>query len=153
MFMKRDGLYFNRMFEKMVAGVDGSANSLRALEYALKLSKKFASEVVVVYVVHIPVTSYNYDVLGSLSIFNKLEEEGKQSLAKCTEVASQEGVQIRTALLSGDPAQGIMDTATKEGADLIVVGSRGTGTLERLLMGSVSERVARFSKVPVLVIK
>jgi nucleotide-binding universal stress UspA family protein len=151
--MRWGRLNTGRMFGKIITGVDGSANSLRALEQALQLSKQFSSELVVVYVVHIPVTSYSYDVLGSLSIFGKLEEEGKASLAKCAEVASQAGVPIRTILLNGDPAQGILDTAAKEGADLVIVGSRGTGTLERLLMGSVSERVVRFSKCPVLVVK
>jgi nucleotide-binding universal stress UspA family protein len=151
--MRRDGLNRFGMFQKIVTGVDGSANSLRALEQALQLGKQFSSELVLVYVVHIPVTSYSYDVLGSLSIFNKLEEDGKQTLAKCAEMASQAGVSARTVLLSGDPAQGVLDTATKEEADLLVVGSRGTGTLERLLIGSVSEKVVRFSKCPVLVVK
>jgi len=141
------------MFKRIVIGVDGSANSLRAVDQSVQLAQQFSSELVIVYVVHIPVTSYSYDVLGSLSIFNKLEEEGKNTLAKCEETARSAGVPARTVLLSGDPAQGILDTAAKEGADLVIVGSRGTGTLERLLMGSVSERVVRFSKCPVLVVR
>jgi len=153
MFMSRRGLITGRMYQKIVTGVDGSPNSLRALEHAVQLAKQLSSELIVVYVVHIPITSYSYDVLGSLEVFNKLEEEGKQSLAKCATMASEAGVTARTVLLTGEPAQGILDTAGKEGADLVVVGSRGTGTLERLLMGSVSERVARFSKCPVLVVK
>lgn len=153
MFMRRSRLIIHEMYLKIVAGVDGSPNSLRALEHALQLARQFSSELIVVYVVHIPITSYSYDVLGSLDVFNKLEDEGKQSLAKCASMASVAGVTARTLLLSGDPAQGILDTAAKEGADLLIVGSRGTGTLERLLMGSVSERVVRFSKCPVLVVK
>jgi nucleotide-binding universal stress UspA family protein len=141
------------MFKKIVTGVDGSPNSMRALEDALQLAKQFSSELIVVYVVHIPITSYSYDVLGSLEVFNKLEEDGKQSLAKSASIASDAGVTAKTILLTGDPAQGILDTAAKEEADLLIVGSRGTGTLERLLMGSVSERVVRFSKCPVLVVK
>ena len=142
-----------RMFQKIVTAVDGSPNSYRALDQALLLAKQFSSEVIVVYVVHIPITSYSYDVLGSLEVFNKLESDGKESLAKCASTASQAGVTARTVLMTGDPAQGILDTAAHEGADLLIVGSRGTGTLERLLMGSVSERVVRFSKCPVLVVK
>ena len=141
------------MFGKIVVGVDGSINSMRALQQAIDLSRQFSSELTVVFVVHIPITSYSYDVLGSLEVFNKLEDEGKQSLAKCSSMASAAGITVKTVLLSGDPAQGILDTASKEGADLVIVGSRGTGTLERLLMGSVSERVVRFSKSPVLVVK
>jgi nucleotide-binding universal stress UspA family protein len=151
--MKPRRLMRGRMFQKILTAVDGSANSLRALEHALRLAKEFSSELVVVYVVHIPITSYSYDVLGSLEVFNKLEEDGKAALAKCSSMASEAGVTVRTSLLSGDPAQGILDTAGQEGADLLIVGSRGTGTLERLLMGSVSERVVRFSKCPVLVVK
>jgi nucleotide-binding universal stress UspA family protein len=141
------------MFGKIVVGVDGSINSYRALEHAVALVKQFSSELTVVYVVHIPITSYSYDVLGSMEVFTKLEDEGKSSLAKCASMASDGGVAAKTLLLSGDPAQGILDTAEKERAELVIVGSRGTGTLERLLMGSVSERVVRFSKCPVLVVK
>jgi nucleotide-binding universal stress UspA family protein len=151
--MRRKGLMTCRMFQKIVTAVDGSPNSFRALDSALRLAKQFSSELVVVSVVHIPITSYSYNVLGSLEVFNKLEEDGKETLAKCASMASDAGITARTVLLSGDPAQGILDTAAKEGADLLVVGSRGTGTLERLLMGSVSERVVRFSKCPVLVVK
>jgi nucleotide-binding universal stress UspA family protein len=53
-------------------------------------------------------------------------------------------------VVRGDPAESIIQTAESEKADLIVMGRRGRGKLQGLLMGSVSERVARHAQVPVL---
>jgi nucleotide-binding universal stress UspA family protein len=49
------------------------------------------------------------------------------------------------------PAQGILDAAEEHRVDLIVMGSRGRGTFANLLLGSTSERVLRYAKVPVLI--
>jgi nucleotide-binding universal stress UspA family protein len=54
---------------------------------------------------------------------------------------------------TGDPAEEILRLADENGADLIVVGARGLGTVKRLLLGSVSERVLRDARCPVLVVK
>jgi nucleotide-binding universal stress UspA family protein len=86
-------------------------------------------------------------------VFNRLEQEGRQVLAKCEEVARGRGMTVHTELSSGDPAQRIIEFASACGAELIIVGSRGMGRLERLLMGSVAERVVRFAKSPVLIVK
>jgi nucleotide-binding universal stress UspA family protein len=141
------------MYSKILVGVDGSENAYRALEQGTALAEKFGAQIIVVFVVHIPVSAYSYDAFGSMEIFSKLEQEGKEVLAKSELLCRQKGLAVKTALASGDPAQHIIDLAQSEGADLVVVGSRGTGRLERLLMGSVSERVARFAKCPVLVVK
>lgn len=144
---------FVRMYSKIVVGVDGSENAYRALDSALSLAEKFSSEVYVLFVVHIPASAYSYDAFGSLEVFNRLEQEGRQVLAKCEEVARGRGMTVHTELSSGDPAQRIIEFASACGAELIIVGSRGMGRLERLLMGSVAERVVRFAKSPVLIVK
>ena len=54
-------------------------------------------------------------------------------------------------LLTGDPGEQIVEAATKEGADFIITGSRGQGTIRRTLLGSVSDYVLHHSHVPVLI--
>ena len=56
-------------------------------------------------------------------------------------------------ILDGDPAKNILETAQDKEADLIVIGTRGLGTLKGLLMGSVSQKVAQLSKCPCITVK
>jgi nucleotide-binding universal stress UspA family protein len=64
-----------------------------------------------------------------------------------------EGVQVSGQLLEGRPDQAILAAAQANGADLIVVGSHGRTGLERMLMGSTSERILNQADCPVLVVK
>jgi nucleotide-binding universal stress UspA family protein len=53
----------------------------------------------------------------------------------------------------GDPAEEIMNVASKRTADLIVMGAKGLGTIDRILLGSVSTRVVQYASCPVLVVR
>ncbi len=64
-----------------------------------------------------------------------------------------EGIHVRHVLLEGDPAAEIVDYAREANSDLIVMGTHGRTGLERLLMGSVAERVLREAPCSVLVVK
>jgi nucleotide-binding universal stress UspA family protein len=63
----------------------------------------------------------------------------------------KEGVAMRCLIWEGDPGESIVEAAVAEGVDLIVVGSHGRRGIDRIFMGSVSERVVRSAPVPVLV--
>ena len=58
-----------------------------------------------------------------------------------------------TPLAGSDPADTIIEAAEEQGADTIVIGNRGLGTLSALILGSVSEKLIQSSRVPVLVVK
>lgn len=61
------------------------------------------------------------------------------------------GIRVRFLIWEGDPAEATLEAAASERADLIVVGSHGRSGMNRLLLGSVSDRVAREAPVPVLI--
>jgi nucleotide-binding universal stress UspA family protein len=61
------------------------------------------------------------------------------------------GISMRCLIWEGDPGEAIVEAATAEAVDLIVVGSHGRTGMDRMFMGSVSERVVRTSPMPVLV--
>ena len=63
----------------------------------------------------------------------------------------REGVSIRCLIWEGEPGESIVEAAVAEAVDLIVVGSHGRRGMDRLVMGSVSERVVRSAPVPVVV--
>jgi nucleotide-binding universal stress UspA family protein len=63
------------------------------------------------------------------------------------------GVRVTFLIWDGDPGQSIVDAATSEQVDLVVVGSHGRGAVGRFFIGSVSEFVVRNARSPVLVVR
>jgi nucleotide-binding universal stress UspA family protein len=85
-----------------------------------------------------------------------LDEQRKEAEAFVAEAAQtlrQANFSVTTAIESGNPQSVLVDTATKWPADLIVMGSHGRRGLERFLMGSVSEGVARHAPCSVLIVR
>ena len=83
-----------------------------------------------------------------------LKAVGEQILDRAKGVAGKARARRVTAVMvDGDPAEAILKRAKREKADLVVVGSRGLGTLKELVLGSVSHKVAREAKMPCLIVK
>jgi nucleotide-binding universal stress UspA family protein len=78
-------------------------------------------------------------------------EHRRQNLEDAKAFLAERGVEAETVEAYGDPGSAIVDAA--EDADLVVVGSRGRNTLERLLLGSVSSKVVHRAKSDVLVVR
>jgi nucleotide-binding universal stress UspA family protein len=75
------------------------------------------------------------------------------NVKKVTGMAERENIHIEGIAVKGKPYEAIIETAKQKRADLIIMGSHGRTGLERLLMGSVTERVIGHSEVAVLVVK
>ncbi len=83
-----------------------------------------------------------------------IEVIGRQILGRAENLAKTKGVkQVRTVAEDGDPARAILDCATREKADLIVMGRRGLSDLAGLLMGSVSHKVSHLADCACLTVK
>lgn len=125
-------------FRRILIGYDGSEDSEKAAAIAITLAQKFESTIIVCHAFgHMPVTSKPSEVRRLVNpLVDRLNKLGIPAL-----------VSIPDSL----PAQGILDAAEEHRADLIVMGSRGRGTFANLLLGSTSERVLRYAKVPVMI--
>lgn len=137
--------------KKILAATDGSEYSFKAVNEAGKLAKVMGAALTVIAVVQDVVVYGGYE-----SVYFDNENITKASeavLRKTKEVMEQEGVAVETILGKGNAAEVINATAEEGGFDLIVMGSRGLGGINRLLLGSVSGRVANTSKVSVLIVK
>ncbi|MBF0482269.1 MAG: universal stress protein [Desulfovibrionaceae bacterium] len=138
---------------KILAAVDGSQSSQKALDWAAKFAKSFNASLVAVHVVE----NFNYldDIpLASEAIKEKLANEGKMILEQAVSGAKGLGLEIETEIVSGtNPPEGILDYARTNGVDHIVVGSRGRKGLDRFVMGSVAQRIVRHSPCTVTVVK
>ena len=87
----------------------------------------------------------------------KSEKKAKDSVRRLITNSAQQlikaGFTADPILKTGNPAEEIMKVAAKQGADLIVMGARGLGTIDRVLLGSVSMQVLQYAHCPVLVVR
>lgn len=134
---------------KVLVAVDGSAGSFEAVDQIGKLLSAGADEVALFYtppnVRASKVTDADLQARAREALAQVIFDEARKRLPVALLAATQ------TIVGTQDPRVGIVQAAEKWGADLTVVGARGLGLLERLLLGSVSRAVVNASKVPVWV--
>ena len=137
--------------KKILAPVDGSDYSLRAAAYAVELAGVMNSEIILVHChKSFPV------VLGEpyfQNAINKIMKKADELLEPYREIMNTAGAVYTERVLEGPAARAICQTAEVEGADLIIMGSRGRSELEGLLLGSCTHRVLKTAPCPVLVIR
>lgn len=141
------------MFTKILVPADGSDNSYGALEAALVFSEKLGSSVSVVNVMEqVPITHIESEKLLS-ELLEAYKKENQEILSKCSDIAHQKGITIKTILLQGNPAPVILDYIKKENFDLVIMGSRGMGKFKELILGSVSSKIMHHSPCAVMIIR
>jgi len=140
------------LFEKVLLAYDGSEPSKKALEYTAELAKRLGSEVLVLHVIDIEKLA---ELLGDFDVpdLESLEKKARELVEEAAKYLEEKGVKARPLLKKGGPPETIAETAEEEGCSMIIVGSHGWRGFKRLFIGSVSEKVVRISKVPVLVVK
>ncbi len=135
-------------FKRILVGVDGSDNSLRATKKAAEMASVFHSDIVLLHVIHPGESAY---YTGMPTTEGAEHAKGEEKLYRARLTCEEAGLKPELKVMLGNPSEVILDLSD-EGYDLIVVGTRGTGTLARFLMGSVSTRVVQLSKAPVMVV-
>jgi nucleotide-binding universal stress UspA family protein len=141
------------LFRRILVPIDFSAPSRHALKIAVDLAAEHGGRV---HAVH-AVTPYYLaaDATPSPGAYiepGPLIEAARKTLSKEVDRAvGRRQVKVRSDVLLGEPVQVILDSA--RGADSIVMATMGRTGLERLLIGSVAERVVRHSPVPVLSVR
>ena len=141
------------MFTNVLVPVDGSDNSYRALDAALLLTEKLGSSITVVNVMEqVPITHIESEKLLS-ELLEAYKKENQEILSKCSNIATEKGLSIKTLLLQGNPASVILDYSKKEKFDLVIMGSRGMGKFKQLILGSVSSKIVHHSPCAILLIR
>lgn len=141
------------MFSKVLVPIDGSENSLRALDAALLLSEKLGAKVTAIHVMEdIPVLHIQSEKLLR-QLLDAYKKESQKILLKCSEISARKGLSIDTKLLQGNAGSAILDFCEKEKYDTIVMGSRGMGKFKELVLGSVSNKVVHHSSCPVMIVR
>jgi nucleotide-binding universal stress UspA family protein len=145
------------MFKTILLATDGSALSDLAVGAAIDFAKINGSKIVGMSVVE----SYGYLPMTALSggvdigaIDESLEVQAHESVDKIATLAAKEGVQCETCILAGlSPYVGILKSAKDHDCDSIFMASHGRTGLDKMLLGSVAQKVLAHSTVPVLIYK
>lgn len=140
---------------KILLAVDGSRYSEAAVEFLSRFPFARPPEVSIVHVCLVPdLHALGHDVTADINrLVDEYRADGERLLAQTKSQCRNWCGKVTTALITGHPAREIVVTAEKEGVDLIVVGSRGMGGMQRFLMGSASEHVAMYAPCSVLVVR
>lgn len=138
---------------RVLVPVDGSAQAYRALEYVLTHVPEASSTVI--HVADLPFEYAVEEIEGTYlePLLEAAQERAEDVLAEAAERAADAGVEIQTETAVGSPATEIVEYATEHAFQQIVMGSFGRSRVSRFLLGSVAERVARRSPIPVTLVR
>jgi len=144
------------MYDKVLIPVDGSDVSNHAASEGFSLAKLLGSEVILLYITDMAVLTIPDAELGVSdveAIRESFRGQGDRVIKSLMDAASAAGVTPRALMVEGDVHEEIIGAAEREKADLIIIGTHGRRGLNRLLLGSVAESVARRAPCPVLLIR
>jgi nucleotide-binding universal stress UspA family protein len=137
------------MPEKVLLATDGSKDAALAARAAVDVCEGKGADLHVVHVWYSVPTARLRPFMQA-----ELKRVGKELLEEGVKRVEDSGGHVNdTHLLEGRAADEILDLAEQIGADLVVVGSRGLGTVGRIALGSVSEAVIHHSRWPVLMLR
>lgn len=143
-------------FKSIVVATDGSKYSTAAASEAIGIAKRNKSKLTVIAVIPADiamVTDIDFTAIDREKFADQEMQTAEKNAKEVKDAAQKAGVDAQAFVMSGKPADAIIEIARDKTADLIVVGSHGRTGLDRLLMGSVTERVIVMSSCAVLAVK
>ena len=144
------------MFKKILVPSDGSPLAHQAVEFAADLAKVHGAHIIGVYVIDpFPYIGIgDASAIGLQAYLSEAQVAATQSLDDIRQVCVARGVGFDGDTIERNVTyEGILETASAEGCDLIVMGSHGRKGIEALVLGSVAQKVLTHAKVPVLIVK
>lgn len=145
-------------FKRILVAFDGSNDSRKAVKAACAVSKCLGSKLTLLHVFSVPV--YSYGGPGGLpqvsiqSLAATAKDRAVSVVDDGVKLAESEGVEVKgEAVESMSVVEAIVDCATKEEIQLVVIGTRGMTGFKKMLLGSVSNGVVNHSPCPVLVVR
>lgn len=141
-----------RLYKKILIATDGSESAKKAADAGIELARLSGAKVHAAYVIDRSIySSVPKDPRWEKEMYAQFRDLGLEANSYVENRGKREGVDVQSVILEGHPAEEIVNFAEKNGMELIVMGPLGKSRIERFLMGSVSEKVVRNSKVSVLI--
>jgi nucleotide-binding universal stress UspA family protein len=140
--------------QRILVPVDFSENSASVIEWAAHLAEEHGSRVILFHAYHLPVEFQQLE--GAYlppDFWANVKAEAEQTLRRYQDELEQRGIEVEGVVREGYAATAIVDEATSQQVDLIVIGTHGLSGLKHMLLGSIAERVVQKAPCPVLTVK
>jgi nucleotide-binding universal stress UspA family protein len=148
-------------FSRILIGIDGSDESMKAAEYAVSITKMYDAELFAINVLTSDI-GYAYSSPGvespPLTVRETIliaEDEAKLWFDKIKEKANKKEIRIKTEFIVAKRSilQTLLEYAEEQKINLIVVGTRGRSGIKKMLLGSIASGLVTYAPCPVLVVK
>lgn len=138
------------MYERILVPTDGSEYASGAGARATHLATAFDATVSLLNVIDLDAEAGPFSAGGvGEEYVERLKDEGRETLADTASTLDRE---VQTEVVTGRPAEAILESAMERDVDLIAMGTRGKTGVQRYVMGSVTERVVSLAEMPVLTV-
>jgi nucleotide-binding universal stress UspA family protein len=150
------------MIKKVLVAVDGSENSLKALDFALDMAEKYSAALTILNVSEspsmgtVPQESTTMSGAGMVDFSKNIEKIHQDILTKATAHAKEvkPNIAVVPKLREGNPASQIIAEAKDSAIDVVVVGHKGVGKVKEFLgLGGISEKVVHLAPCPVVIVR
>lgn len=154
------------MFSKILVPLDGSEHSMRALDIAIQVAKRFNGKITLIHVYSVSVRPLVVPEPATFApgipmitpteysrVAEAVKNAGARILAEGAEKVKAEKIEVETMLREGHTVHEIVRAAEEGKFDLIVMGARGLSRIKEIILGSVSDGVIRNAPCPVLITK
>jgi len=139
------------MYASIIVALDGSDQSLCALNHGRAIAECFGSRLILVHA--FPHTSDLRDSIEYNNLVAMRIKRGEEIIETARKQLGQTSLKVDEELLEGPAADAILAVAATRKCELIVMGSRGMGALKGMVLGSVSNEVSHYSRCPVMVVR
>jgi nucleotide-binding universal stress UspA family protein len=140
------------IFRRILIAVDGTETSTRGVRAGAQLAIRYTAELVLVTAVSVPQHVVKAAGMDKGNLEQYVERMGRRTLASAVETLREYEVGAAVKILVGPAAETIVAEASLPGVDLVVMGRRGRTEPKDLVLGSVSDRVARNIAIPILLV-
>ena len=138
----------------IVVGVDGSVHARRALDWAMREAAVRDEELCVLTVnpaQSSPWTGHQLTVPGEAQVLERARDAVQEAITEAAgKIGPRQPASVSVRAFSGSPAKALIEASRS--ADMLVIGSRGTGGFESLLLGSISTQVTHHAACPVVIV-
>jgi len=140
----------NPYFRKLLVGFDGSTHAEKATDIAMELAECLDAQVLLFAVAHLPEPATIVEVDA---VLDDAREHYDKAFERLLKKAEEHDLDVKTEIAVGHPAEQIIRRAETGGFDLVLLGHLGTSMFEKLIVGSISERVLRYAHCPVMIVR
>ena len=141
--------------KQILVPIDFSEHSKKALQYAISFAKQYNAGIVLVYVVEPTIypADFSFGQVAVPSMEKELRERGEIELNQLAEKMIAGILPAKTFVRTGKPFLEIINAATEEEVDMIIIATHGHTGVEHILFGGTAEKVVRKAPCPVLVVR